>query len=130
MQEIVEKNKCCGCHACFDICPKDAISMKEDEKGFKYPYIDQDKCIDCGLCKKVCPVLNVKKEKKKDIKAYACYNKKLNERLESSSGGIFILLAKEILKRKGVVFGAAFDEQFNVKHIYVEKEKELKKLMK
>ena len=103
MQEIVEKNKCCGCHACFDICPKDAISMKEDEKGFKYPYIDQDKCIDCGLCKKVCPVLNVKKEKKKDIKAYACYNKKLNERLESSSGGIFILLAREIIKRKGVV---------------------------
>ena len=64
MKEIIEKNKCCGCHACFNICPKDAISMQEDEKGFLYPVINEEKCINCNMCRKVCPVLNKKEEMK------------------------------------------------------------------
>lgn len=129
MKEIIEKNKCCGCHACFNICPKDAISMQEDEKGFLYPVINEEKCINCNMCRKVCPVLNKKEEMKNKIKAYACYNRNLTERLKSSSGGIFCLIAKEIINRNGVVFGAAFDENFEVKHTYVENEKELKQFM-
>lgn len=70
---IVEKNKCCGCHACFNICPKKAIKMKKDEKGFKYPIIDKKKCVDCKLCEKVCPVLK-STIVSNDIFAYACYN--------------------------------------------------------
>jgi coenzyme F420-reducing hydrogenase beta subunit len=128
MEEIINKNKCCGCHACFNICPKKAISMVEDEKGFKQPVIDKDKCINCGLCQKVCPIINSEEDKKK-IYSYAAFNKNEDERLNSSSGGIFILLAKEILKRKGVVFGAAFDKDFNVKHTYVDNEKDIKELM-
>ena len=128
MQEIVEKNKCCGCHACFNICPKNAISMIEDEKGFRYPSIDKTKCIDCGMCKKVCPVLN-NQEKEHNIKAYACYNINHDERLHSSSGGIFILLAKEVIKRNGVVFGASFDEDFNLYHTFAENKKDLKQFM-
>ena len=96
MQEIIAKNKCCGCHGCMNICPKGAISMKEDNKGFKYPLIDKNKCINCGLCKKVCPVLNIKSEEEKKINSYACYNTNLNERINSSSGGIFILLAEKV----------------------------------
>lgn len=128
MKEVINKNKCCGCHACYNICLKNAISMVEDELGFKYPVIDQKKCIDCGMCKNVCPALN-SKEEEKDVKAYAAYNKNIDERINSSSGGIFILLAKEIIKRKGVVFGASFDKDFNVRHTYVEKEKDLKQFM-
>ena len=128
MEQIIEKNKCCGCHACMNICLKHAISMYEDEKGFKYPKIDQDKCINCGMCKKVCPIINCK-EIEKDIKAYACYNINNDERLNSSSGGIFILLAKEIIKRKGIVFGASFDKDFNVNHSYADNEKDLNKFM-
>ncbi len=128
MEQIIEKSKCCGCHACMNICPKHAISMYEDEKGFKYPKIDQDKCINCGMCKKVCPIIN-SKEIEKDIKAYACYNINNDERLNSSSGGIFILLAKEIIKRKGIVFGASFDKDFNVNHSYADNEKDLNKFM-
>lgn len=127
--EIIEKNKCCGCHACSNICPKGAITMIEDEKGFKYPQINKDKCVGCGLCKKVCPIINSKNEIKNDIKSYACYNKNEDERLKSSSGGIFILIAKEIIKREGVVFGASFDEKFNVQHSCVESEKDLEKFM-
>lgn len=129
MKEIIEQNKCCGCHACFNICPRDAIKMKENEKGFLYPVINEEKCINCNMCRKVCPVLNKKKEIGNKIKAYACYNKNLNERLNSSSGGIFILIAKEIINKQGVVFGASFDEKFEVKHKYVENEKELKQFM-
>lgn len=129
MKEILKKNKCSGCHACYNICPKNAISMVEDEAGFKYPVINQKKCIDCGMCQKVCPSINKSKEIKKDIKAYAAYNKNLDERINSSSGGMFILLAKEIINRKGVVFGASFDKNFDVRHTYVEKENELEQFM-
>ena len=60
MEKIVEKSMCCGCYACFNICPKGAISMEVGSDGFKYPVIDSDKCVNCGLCKKTCPVLNTK----------------------------------------------------------------------
>lgn len=129
MIDIIDKSKCCGCHACLNVCPKKAITMQEDEKSFLSPVINKEKCIDCNLCKKVCPVLNNKPEEQKQLEVYACYNKNLDERLKSSSGGIFILLAKEIIKRKGIVFGATFDENFTIKHTYVESEEELQQFM-
>lgn len=49
------KEECCGCTACFAICPKEAIYMKEDEEGFEYPMVNKEKCINCYLCLKVCP---------------------------------------------------------------------------
>lgn len=51
-----KKEHCCGCTACYAICPKSAISMLEDEEGFLYPEIDEDKCINCRMCLKVCPI--------------------------------------------------------------------------
>lgn len=128
MINIIDKKNCCGCHACFSICPKNAIKMEEDEYGFEYPKIDEKLCINCGLCEKVCPVVNTKENKYK-IKAYACYNKNMEERLNSSSGGIFILIAKEIIKNNGVVFGAAFNPDFSVSHTYATTEEDLKKFM-
>lgn len=127
MIEIKEKAQCCGCSACFNICPKNAIIMKEDDKGFKYPFIDKDKCINCKLCEKVCPIINSEKIKN-EPKAYACINKDDEVRRESSSGGIFTLLAEEIIELHGIVFGAAFDENFNVTHIGVDNKENLKKL--
>ena len=128
MNEIVEKEKCCGCYACYNICPKHAITFVESKDGFMYPKIDESKCINCGLCKKVCNALN-KKELKNDIKAYAAKNKNDSERLNSSSGGIFILIAKYILNNNGVVYGAAFDDDFNVKHIRVDSLDNISQLM-
>lgn len=118
--EIVSKSKCSGCHACFNICPKDAITMVSDENGFKYPQIHENLCVHCNLCKKVCPVLkDIKKEN--DIHAYACINKNDEVRKNSSSGGIFYLLAENILSKNGVVFGARFNDDFDVVHDYIEK---------
>ena len=50
-----KKEECCGCGACFAVCPKMAISMKMDDEGFEYPIIDQEKCICCYRCQQVCP---------------------------------------------------------------------------
>ena len=119
MIKIENKTECMGCHACFNKCPKQAIEMVEDEKGFKYPKVNKEKCIECGLCEKVCPIINNRKILN-EPKAYAIINKKNEIREKSSSGGIFTLLAEYVIKNGGVVFGAAFDENWNVKHYYVE----------
>ena len=53
---FTNKDECCGCSACCEICPQSAITMSEDEEGFDYPEIDQDRCVRCRLCLRVCPV--------------------------------------------------------------------------
>jgi len=126
MIEINEKTNCCACQACFNICPKQAIEMVEDENGFMYPKVNKEKCINCGVCEKVCPILNQTKIENTP-KAFACMNKNEEVRLESTSGGIFTLIATVIIKKGGVVFGAAFDEEFGVYHTYCETIEELKK---
>lgn len=127
--EILEKNECCGCSSCVQKCPKNAISMIENEEGFLYPVIDKEKCIDCGLCMKVCPQLNeLKKQEENYPQTYAMYNKNENELLKSSSGGIFSVIANYVFENNGIVFGAAYDEKLNVNHIKVENKEELEKL--
>ena len=119
MISIQEKVDCCGCTACFAVCPVSCISMETDHEGFDYPAVDQEKCIHCGKCLKVCPVPNqVKNPEEPEV--YACYNKDEETRLKSSSGGIFSLLAENILNQQGVVFGAKFNENFDVVHDYTE----------
>ena len=116
MLEIKSKEDCCGCYACNNICPKQCITMKTDNEGFWYPKIDKNKCINCNLCEKVCPIINpVKRVDSKKI-AYASMNKDEQVRMKSSSGGIFSILAEYIIKNNGVVYGAGFDEDFNIKH--------------
>ena len=120
MIEINKKSECCGCHACNNVCPKECILMEIDNEGFWYPKVDKSKCIDCNLCEKVCPIINTPKKVEDDILAYACKNKNEEIRKNSSSGGVFTLLCEEVINNNGVVFGATFDENLNVKHTYAE----------
>lgn len=120
MIDIVKKEDCCGCNACTNVCPKQCISMETDEEGFWYPEIDKSKCIDCDLCVKVCPIIHTPKIEREEIKAYACKNKDLEARVDSSSGGVFSLLCKEVIDDGGVVFGASYDCDFDVRHTYAE----------
>lgn len=53
-----QKKECCGCGVCCIICPRNAIYMFKDEKGFKYPTIEQEKCVKCYRCIKICPMKN------------------------------------------------------------------------
>lgn len=74
MINIKDKSKCSGCHACYNACPKKCITMKSDNEGFWYPYVDEKSCVECGLCEKVCPILKEYKGYEKG-KVYACVNK-------------------------------------------------------
>ena len=103
--------------------------MVYDDEGFLYPKIDKSKCINCGLCKNICPILNKPKVEEKVFPcAYAAYNKDLAVRMQSSSGGLFSLLADFVLSENGVVFGAAFNDKFEVEHIGIENAEDLNKL--
>lgn len=127
MIQITNKNHCCGCSACAQICPKQCIAMMPDSEGFCYPKINETICVKCGLCEKVCPMLK-SQNMQGQVHAWAAYCKEDKIRLASSSGGIFSLLAEEILEEGGVVFGAAFDGQMMVHHVAVESVRDLERL--
>ena len=126
------KNKCCGCTACMNICPKKAISMKEDEEGFLYPIVDEEKCVECGLCKKVCAFqsgYNIENRLEK-IEVYAIKNKSDKVRMNSSSGGMFYAIARYVISKNGVVYGCIFDDNFNAIHIGTDNIDGIKKMMR
>lgn len=98
---------CTGCFACSNICPKNAIEMKENFEGFLMPVIDSDKCINCGLCDKICPIINDPGTSTMKKAYYAKANDEI--RKSSSSGGVFHVLSQKILSSGGIVYGAAFN---------------------
>ncbi len=131
MKWIVKDSRTCtGCSACSQVCPMNAVAMKENDEGFLYPFIDEDKCTDCGLCTRTCPVNSAagSGSDKPEKKAYACYTKNDEIRAKSSSGGVFSQLAAKTLEKGGVVFGAGFDSNFRVKHSHIENIEELDRL--
>lgn len=127
MIEIKDKKDCCGCWACYNACPKQCISMEEDNEGFRYPKIDSSACIDCGLCEKVCPVINADNEDKSHEQAgYLLQHKDEKIRKESTSGGAFTAIAQWIIAQGGIVFGGGYDKDtFTVIHQSVESEEDL-----
>lgn len=114
-----EKRDCCGCTACMSICPTAAISMRSDEEGFKYPFVDEALCMDCGLCLKVCAFKRRSNEKESQEMPFVYAAKHRNEyvRMQSSSGGMFTALSDHILNKNGAVYGAAYDEDIVCRHI-------------
>lgn len=120
MIHITDKKNCCGCSACVQRCPKQCIRLEEDTEGFLYPQVDEETCIKCGLCEKVCPILN-QADKLSVLEVLAVKNPNDEERMNSSSGGVFLPLAREVINQGGIVFGAVYDESWEVHHVYSEK---------
>ena len=118
---------CCGCGACYNICPKDAISKISDPQGFLYPCIDKSACIDCGQCERICPKLHWYTGNAKEPECFAARAHD-DVRFFSSSGGIFTLLAEWILDQGGIVCGAAMEKDYSVHHICVDNKQDLAKL--
>jgi coenzyme F420-reducing hydrogenase beta subunit len=123
--KITSLTSCTGCSACYSICGKSAITMTENSEGFLYPQIDASKCVKCKKCEKVCPVLNPKTADKTLKCPYVFINTNESIRYDSSSGGVFTALAEIIIRRGGKIFGAKYDDEFNVVHGFVDKEEDL-----
>ncbi len=124
---LTNKYHCTGCGACYNTCPVGAITMVSDEEGFLYPEINNDKCIKCHACENACPADRVKASDELPP-AYAAFSKDNDIQAKSSSGGVFTHIARNVLSLGGVVFGAAYDENFNVCHIAVDNENDLQRL--
>lgn len=127
IQLFKNKYRCCGCNACEMICGKKAITMIEDEYGFRFPQIDTEKCVGCGSCQKVC-CINNEVELCKPGTVYAASYKNKDISAKSASGGIFAALAMQVLTEGGIVFGSAYTKQFDVEVISIEKIEDLPRL--
>lgn len=130
MIDIKVKEYCCGCTACSSICSHNAILMSPDSLGFLYPIVDYSKCVNCGLCDRVCQF-------HKEYDRYDNYNepKAFQFRLydeqqlkRSQSGGAFYSIARQIIDSNGIVYGAAFTDNWNVVHLRATDIESLKKL--
>ena len=112
----VSNAECVGCEACRTICPKGAITMVNDDCGFRMPFVNRDLCVNCGKCLKTCPVEN-HSFNEGDKQVYALMLKDKNSKYNSSSGGAFSLLADAVIQKGGLVAGAVFNEKLEVVHI-------------
>ena len=128
MDKLCKKELCNGCTACANICPKGCITMSPDEEGFLRPAIDAADCVDCGLCQKICPILREPVSAVSETIACAAINQDEEIRANSTSGGIFTLLCKWVLNQGGVVFGAAYNDCFEVVHCQAETAQEIAKI--
>ena len=128
MIKITSKNNCCGCSACAERCPRKCITMESDEEGFLYPRVDESECSNCGLCDSVCPFAQPY-EARDEAETFAAINYDEQVRANSSSGGIFYLLAENNIAEGGVVFGAKFTDEWQVEISYAESIEEVKRFM-
>lgn len=124
-----DKANCCGCGACVNICPRDAISMEKDEYGFQYPHINPTLCIECHLCTKACEKVNTN-DSGLPLKAFAASHQNKQILYKSSSGGVFSALAQHFLDKGGAVCGCVFDDKLNAIHICTDKEEDVLRIRK
>lgn len=128
MIKLCEKYDCTGCGACMNVCPKHAIKMTVDQEGFLYPQVDASLCVECQLCQKACHILFPVDIHPQVDNPIAVVAKSDAIREKSSSGGMFSILAHEIISRGGIVYGAGFGEEYSLFHQKAENEDELVKL--
>lgn len=131
MKILNDEELCTGCSACAACCPSNAISMCADVEGFLRPVIDQVRCCECGKCQRTCPINYhvIREDGRRQIRAFAVAAADDAILASSSSGGVFTLLAEYVLRADGVVFGAAFSDDFkSVSHIAVKHRADLWKL--
>ena len=125
--EMVPHNRCTGCGACMNICPKGAIKMSPDSEGFLFPSVDEESCGNCGKCERICPAVHpIKLNANPGVYSVWAEN---DIRKKSSSGGMMTLLARYIFEQGGAVCGAAFSEDYmTVHHIWANNEAELERI--
>ena len=115
-KELKENIMCTGCGACANICIQNAIHMDYDDEGFLKPFIVDSLCVNCDACVKICPALEQLSFNENMSYVQECYALWASDDIlmKSSSGGFFSVAANYILDNKGMVFGAAYDDEFAV----------------
>lgn len=126
-KNICDPKRCVGCGVCKEVCPVHAIEMKEHPDGYVYPEINLEKCIHCNKCRMNCPVRKEIKAPEFEREYYAAKNKNIEEREESTSGGVFSLLARQVLKEKGIVYGCEMSN-LEATHVRISNEKDLHRI--
>lgn len=127
----IENNRCVGCGACRAVCPRECISIIQNEKGFFVPYIKVEECINCSMCRNVCPMEQKNQCTWEPRKIYYGKHKERDVIKNSSSGGAFTGLACKAIESKGAVFGVEFDvKSKKARYTWVETEQDLKALYK
>ena len=110
MKNIQKLQQCSNCGACYNICPTNAIELKEDRLFYEWT-VNADKCIDCGKCVAVCPIENPVRAQNV-CSAYGVIHNDEQVVKASSSGGAFSAIAEMILEQGGIVYGAVFSEDW------------------
>ena len=123
--ETKNKVNCMGCAACMQVCPKNAITMVEDKEGFRYPKVDKKKCINCGLCRKVCPYNN-ELTSYPDKYAFGGYNKNIEAKDRSASGGAFSAIVDTYCDKNYIIVGVVADK-LDAYHAIVNDKKDIDK---
>lgn len=132
--EKLQDYQCSGCCACANACPRNAITMRENMEGFIYPVIDHALCIECSACDRACTQVHEWLQEEDMLnrnsvpQAYAVINDNPLTRDKSSSGGVFRLLAEKVIHQGGIVYGASFNEKWEVCHGSVDNSVDLEKL--
>ena len=125
---VENKQECTGCGACYNVCPKNAITMEMNSKGFYSPVIDGEKCVDCGLCDKICPLDKYKSQNIEQPRAFAFQNSDEETLYKCASGGAFAYFAKNVTDSGGIVYGVVYDENLVVCHTRADNLKDLEKM--
>ncbi|MDL2288688.1 Coenzyme F420 hydrogenase/dehydrogenase, beta subunit C-terminal domain [Oscillospiraceae bacterium OttesenSCG-928-F05] len=126
----IDKSDCTGCWACYNQCPAECITMKEDAEGFKYPSVDAAVCVQCGGCVKSCPSINPVdvSQHRSEPRVYAAWSLDEEIRQNSTSGGAFSEIAKLLLEGGGYVCGAEYDSNHQVRHCVINHVDQLNRL--
>lgn len=123
LELLKKKEECCGCTACYSICPKDAVRMEADNEGFLYPKIDFTKCVQCMKCVSICAFKSKKQfntngnfSNENYPEIFAVKHKDYNIRINSRSGGAFTAISDEIINDGGVVYGCVMADDCEAVH--------------
>lgn len=121
--EALDKKDCTGCGLCSNVCDVRAVSMKPDAEGFLYPAVDSNLCNSCSQCFSFCPVLNSVNthEGGNAPKIFAAWSLDGEVRYNSTSGGIFTELAKQVIKSGGCAVGVKYNAEHLAEHILIDK---------
>lgn len=114
------KEKCSGCGACVNICPKKALSLTDGISFFEYPQVKPELCIDCGLCINTCHANKVI-ESNYPTKSFAVISIDKDDRDSSATGGASSVLVNTVLEQNGVVYGCEEIDYKNIVHSRIDK---------